>query len=234
VAVFDSRLGWHLSGTGFTERLAPEDLRAFMQVCPERRYDRGSYLFHAGDPATHLHVLARGQVKLVAPTPDGRERILAVCGPSDFCGEAFIEGEGVYRVDAVALTDAFTCPMSQEDYRRLALHAPGFVLTFTQILAGKLFGCRDQLTRVESPIRARVAELLLAQASRYGREDDDGWWRLDTELRHDDIAGMVPATRVSVTSAMANLRAAGVLEGTRGKYRLHLEGLAAAAEDLGA
>jgi CRP-like cAMP-binding protein len=44
----------------------------------------------------------------------------------------------------------------------------------------------------------------------------------------------VPATRVSVTSAMANLRAAGVLEGTRGKYRLHLEGLVAAAEEPGA
>lgn len=230
----DPRPGWHLSGTRFTERLAPADLRAFMQVCPERPVPRGGYLFHAGDPATHLHVLARGQVKLVAPTPDGRERILAVCGPSDFCGEAFIEGEGTYRVDAVALTDAATCPMSQEDYRRLALHAPGFVLTFTQILAGKLFGCRDQLARVESPIRARVAELLLEHARRFGHEEGDGWWQLDTELRHDDIAGMVPATRVSVTSAMANLRAAGVLEGTRGKYRLHLEGLVAAAEKPGA
>jgi hypothetical protein len=40
---------------------------------------------------------------------------------------------------------------------------------------------------------------------------------------------MVPATRVSVTSAIASLRSAGVLEGTRGRYRLHHAGLAEAA-----
>lgn len=223
---------WHVAGTGFTERVPEPDLRAFMQVCPERAYRRGEYVFHAGDAAVHLHVVARGQVKLVAPTPDGRERILAICGPGDFFGEAFLGvAEGAaYRVDAVALSDAATCPMSHDDYRRLALHAPGFVLAFTQILAGKLFGCRDQLARIEAPIRVRVAELLLEQARRFGRDAGDGWADVDTELRHDDLAGMVPATRVSVTTAIAGLRADGVLEGTRGRYRVHLDGMAAAAE----
>lgn len=228
----DLRPGWHVAGTGFTERVPPDDLRAFMQVCPERPYTRGDYVFHAGDPASHLHVVAQGRVKLVAPTADGRERILAVCGPGDFFGEAFVDGGDVYRVDAVALTDVATCPMSHEDYRRLSLHAPGFVLAFTLILAGKLFGCRDQLAHIEAPIRTRLATLLLDQARRYGRDDGGGWWALDTELRHDDLAGMVPATRVSVTSAIASLRADGVLEGTRGRYRLHLEGIEAVAEAL--
>lgn len=221
--------GWHVRGTHFRERVAAPDMRTFMAVCPERPYPRGATIFRAGDPATHLHVVASGQVKLVVPTPDGRERILAVCGPEDFFGEAFIDEADVHRVDAVALSDAATCPMNHEDYRRLSLHAPGFVLAFTRILAGNLFACRDQLARVEAPIRARVAELLLEHARRFGEDRGGGWWTLDTELRHDDLAGMVPATRVSVTSAMASLRSAGVLEGTRGRYRLHLEGLAQAA-----
>ena len=221
--------GWHVRGTHFKERVPAVDMRTFMTVCPERPFPRGATIFRAGDPATHLHVVASGQVKLVVPTPEGRERILAVCGPEDFFGEAFVDDGDVYRVDAVALTDAATCPMDHEDYRRLSLHAPGFVLAFTQILAGKLSACRDQLARVEAPIRARVAELLLTQAQRFGENHGGGWWALETELRHDDLAGMVPATRVSVTSAIASLRSAGVLEGTRGRYRLHLEGLAQAA-----
>jgi CRP/FNR family transcriptional regulator, cyclic AMP receptor protein len=225
----DRGRGWHVRGTHFRERVPAPDMRTFMTVCPERPYRRGATIFRAGDPATHLHVVATGQVKLVVPTPDGRERILAVCGPEDFFGEAFVDDGDVYRVDAVALTDAATCPMDHEDYRRLSLHAPGFVLAFTQILAGKLFACRDQLARVEAPIRARVAELLLEQARRFGEDRGGGWWTLDTELRHDDLAGMVPATRVSVTSAIASLRSAGMLEGTRGRYRLHLDGLAQAA-----
>jgi CRP/FNR family transcriptional regulator, cyclic AMP receptor protein len=225
----DAGRGWHVHGTRLKARVPAPDMRTFMAVCPERPYARGTTIFRAGDPATHLHVVATGQVKLVVPTPDGRERILAVCGPEDFFGEAFVDDADVYRVDAVALTDTATCPMNHEDYRRLSLHAPGFVLAFAQILAGKLFACRDQLARVEAPIRVRVAELLLEQARRFGEDRGGGWWALDTELRHDDLAGMVPATRVSVTSAIASLRSAGVLEGTRGRYRLHLDGLAQAA-----
>jgi len=229
----ESSNAWHVRGTHFRERVPATDMRTFMTVCPERPFPRGATIFRAGDPASHLHVIASGQVKLVVPTPDGRERILAVCGPDDFFGEAFIDDGDVYRVDAIALTAAATCPMNYDDYRRLSLHAPGFVLAFTQILAGKLFTCRDQLARVEAPIRSRVAELLLEQAQRFGSHQGDGWWHLETELRHDDIAGMVPATRVSVTSAIASLRGAGVLEGTRGRYRLHRDGLAEAAAGLG-
>ncbi len=220
---------WWLSDTRFRERVSAADLRTFMQVCPERPYPRGSTLFRAGDPATHLHVVAAGQAKLVVPTPDGRERILAVCGPEDVFGEAFVGDEDVYRVDAVALTDLITCPMDQEQYRRLALHAPGFVVAFTRILADKVFACHDQLGRIEAPIRSRVAAALLDHATRFGASDGDGWIALETVLRHDDLASIVSATRVSVTSAIASLRSTGVLEGTRGRYRLHPEGLADAA-----
>ncbi|MDF1522441.1 MAG: Crp/Fnr family transcriptional regulator [Trueperaceae bacterium] len=221
--------GWWLRDTGFSRRVSAADLRTFMQVCPERRYARGETLFHVGDPATHLHVVAKGQVKLVVPTLDGRERILAVVGPDDLFGEAFVGEDDVYRLDAVALTEVVTCPMDQEQYRRLALHAPGFVVAFTRILADKVFACRDQLARVEAPIRSRVAATLLEQATRYGEPADGGWLEWTTELRHEDLAAIVSATRVSVTSAVASLRQAGVLEGTRGRYRLHPEGLAAAA-----
>lgn len=224
--------GWWLKDTGFKRRVGDADLRTFMQVCPERVHPKGSTLFRAGDLATHLHVVARGQVKLVVPTAEGRERILAVVGPDDLFGEAFVGGEGdVYRLDAVALTDVVTCPMDQEQYRRLALHAPGFVLAFTRILADKVFACRDQLARIEAPIRGRVAAELLAQGARYGTDAGQGWVDLATELRHEDLAAMVSATRVSVTSAFASLRQAGVLQGTRGRYRLHLAGLADAADD---
>jgi CRP-like cAMP-binding protein len=87
-------------------------------------------------------------------------------------------------------------------------------------------------TTTQAPVRARVAELLLEQTQRFGVPQEAGWCALDTELRHDDFAAMVPATRVSVTAAIASLRAAGFLVGTRGHYRLHLDGLAQVAIGL--
>jgi CRP/FNR family transcriptional regulator, cyclic AMP receptor protein len=222
---------WFIRDTGFSRRISPEDRAVFMRVCPERRYPKGSAVFRTGDPATHLHVVAAGQVKLTALTPSGNERILAVCGPDDFIGEAFLREAEHYRSDAVALTDAVTCPMSRAQFMQLGLRAPTFIVGFTEILAGNLLHCREQLSTAYDPIKLRVVKVLLEQTRRFGRASGpDGWHQLDTALKHEEIAAMTSATRVSVTMAMSELRAEGLLEGSRGRYRLFVPALAALLE----
>ena len=214
---------WYIKDTAFSQRVSEEDMAVFMQVCPQKGYKRGDRIFLAGDPATDLHVLAQGQVKLVTPTPSGSERILAILGPNDFFGEAFLSESANYRVDAIGLTDAITCPVSREQFTQMALKAPSFVLTFAEILASHLFDCREQLSSSYAPVRDRVAKTLLEQAGRFGQPDGDGWVRLSTQLKHEELASMITATRVSVSMAIAELRDEGLLEGTRGEYRLHAE-----------
>lgn len=221
---------WFVPDSGLTERLAENDKMVFMRVCPERPYPPGTAIFREGDPAEHLHVVARGRIKLVRYTPDGRERILAIVGPDDLIGEAFLREDARYRADAIAMADAVTCPMSRGHFQQLSLQAPTFTLAFAEILAQNLFRCRDQLSGGYAPIKIRVAQTLLEQARRFGKPDDGDpdWLELDTELRHEEIASMVGATRVSVSTSVAELRRDGLLEGTRGRYRLHapaLEGL---------
>lgn len=217
---------WYLQETKFSERIDSQDMAVFMRVCPEHRYAQGDAIFHDGDRASHLHVVVHGQVKLSVPTARGQERILAILGPDDFLGEAFVHPAELYRGDAVALTDVVTCPMSRAQFLQMALHAPDFVVSFTGILAAGLFQCRDQLSRSFDPVLVRVAKVLFEQAERFGApEPEPGWWRLDTMLRHEEIAAMVSATRVATTMAMTELRQQGLLKGTRGSYRLKLEQL---------
>lgn len=216
---------WFIKDTAFTSRISEEDMAVFMKVCPDKRYQRGEVIFHVGDAATDLHVIAQGQVKLVTPTVSGSERILAILGTNDFFGEAFLAEHEAYRVDAIALTDVITCPISHQQFKHMALTAPGFVLTFTEILASHLFSCRDQLSLSYAPVKARVIKVLLDQAERFGQPENDAWVKLSTELKHEEIASMVTATRVSVSMAIAELRDEGMLEGTRGEYRLHTESL---------
>ena len=216
---------WFVRNTEFSARVDPRDHETFMRVCPERRYGRGETIFRTGDPATDLHVIAEGQVKLVAPAPGGHERILAVCGPDDFVGEAFLREAQRYRADAVALTSAVTCPMNREQFLELALRAPTFTLSFAEILAGHLFGCREQLAYASDPVKGRLTRALLEQAERFGRPSAGGWCELATELRHDELASLINATRVSVSTAFAELRTYGFVEGSQGRYRIHVPGL---------
>ncbi len=70
-----------------------------------------------------------------------------------------------------------------------------------------------------------MVKTLLEQAQRFGEPQGGGWVQLHTELRHDEIAAIVSATRVSVTTAFMELRGEGVLEGSRGNYRLNVSAL---------
>lgn len=221
---------WYVKNTAFMQRVSEEDMTVFQSVCPDKLYRKGDLVFHAGDSATDLHVIARGQIKLVTPTASGSERILAICGPNDFIGEAFLSEDAHYRVDAVALTDVTTCPVSRQQFMQMSLQAPTFVLTFAEILAGHLFHCREQLSNSYAPVKVRVIKTLLEQAERFGEEAGDGWVRLSTELKHEELASMITATRVSVSMAIAELRDEGLLEGTRGEYRLNTEALSQQAE----
>ena len=221
---------WFVKNTDFAGRVSEEDMAVFRRVCPDRRYPKGSAVFHAGDPATDLHVIVQGQIKLVTPTPSGSERILAVCGPSDFIGEAFLEEASRYRVDAVALTQVITCPVSRGQFVRMATQAPTFALTFAEILAGHLFHCREQLSTSYAPVKVRLIKALLELSRRFGQAGDDGWVSLQTELKHEELASMITATRVSVSMAVAELRDEGLLEGTRGSYKLNAPALQEMAE----
>lgn len=218
---------WFVRDTEFSERVDLRDRQMFMRVCPEKRFKRGETIFRVGDPATSLHVIAEGQVKLVTAAPRGLERIVAICGPDDFIGEAFLQEAQVYRVDAVALTPAVTCPMNRDQFLELALHAPTFALSFAEILASHLFSCREQLSSAYDPIKQRLVRVLFEQSERFGRPQGEGWCELHTELRHDELVSMISATRVSVSSAFAELRTQGFVEGSRGSYRVHLPSLQA-------
>ncbi|MDQ3460462.1 MAG: Crp/Fnr family transcriptional regulator [Deinococcota bacterium] len=222
---------WFIRDTDFTRVVSEEDRATFMRVCPDRRYQKGDTIFRMGDPATDMHVIAEGQVKLVSPTASGQERILAICGPFNFIGEAFLLEESHYRVDAVALTDVTTCPMSREQFLQLSVTAPTFALSFAEILASHLFHCRQQLSDGYDPIKFRVVKVLIEQAHRFGEQvGDTDWCELRTELKHEEIASIISGTRVAVTMAFSELREEGLVEGSRGSYRLYMPGLVALAE----
>jgi len=216
---------WFAKGTSFKEVMAGEALAAFMRVCPERPFERGEYLFHQGEPATSLHVIASGTVKLVVPTASGHERVIAVVGPEDMIGEAFVLDEPVYRVDAIAMTPVQSCPMNRAQFMQIVLRAPDFPLRFSTILATSLIRCREALAHTLDPVKVRIAKVLLDQARRFGRARDGSVVELETPLRHDEIASLASATRVSASLAIAELRDLGLLAGTRGRYRVDTAGL---------
>ncbi len=74
-----------------------------LDVAVHRRLDRGQFLFHEGESAEGLFLLADGCLKLVRFTPQGREMLLHLVRPGQTFAEAALFGPGTYPASAVAV-----------------------------------------------------------------------------------------------------------------------------------
>ena len=66
--------------------LTGEPLAALTRTLRTRRFRRGEVIFHEGDPGDALFIVASGAVKVVVPSEDGEEAILATLRRGDFLG----------------------------------------------------------------------------------------------------------------------------------------------------
>src|SRR5437879_12107344 len=65
------------------DRASAEDLASLLKESRWRKYPADSYLFREGDPADHLLIVARGEVKISRATESGSDVVFAVLGPGD-------------------------------------------------------------------------------------------------------------------------------------------------------
>lgn len=78
------------------------------------RAHRSEILFHRGDPARGMHIIAYGQVKLSFTSPRGDEKVLEILGPGDSFGEAVMFTDRAHLVSAQTLSDALLIFIAKE------------------------------------------------------------------------------------------------------------------------
>src|SRR4051794_29546292 len=74
---------------------------------------RGRVIFNEGEPGDSLYIVVNGKIKLSRRSPDGRENVLAVMGPSDQFGELSVFDPGPRTATATAVTDVKLARMQQ-------------------------------------------------------------------------------------------------------------------------
>jgi CRP-like cAMP-binding protein len=70
-----------LASIEFFDNLSFRELDEIAATATHRDYDKDTYLFHQGDPATRFCVVVAGEVKLTQLTVDGQQIILRYKSP---------------------------------------------------------------------------------------------------------------------------------------------------------
>ena len=169
-----------------------------------RRFRRAETIFHQGDPGDALHLVSSGAVKIVLPSLDGEEAIIATLRSGDFFGELAVLDGAPRSATAVAVEPTETWTLPRELF--LALLDRDKALR-ESLLAGIARELRRITGHVEELHFLDLAGRLASHLARLAREADPGARevRLDWPYTQSDLAAMIGGTRQSVNKLLAEL-----------------------------
>lgn len=224
---------WAVTDTEWMKTVSDPEMQRLGQICPPRQYIRGDRVYRRGDSAGSLYILLEGHVKLAQPSWLGNDRVMTVCGPDDFFGENFLTGATTCLADAVCMSErTVVCPVSREQFLEVATQLPNVALTFAMVLARRNADLEERLHVMTQPVQVRLARVMAELAVRLGEETSEGVYHLRLDLKHDEIASMANASRVSATQAISAWRTQELVTGTRGDYHVNVRGLEALIDQV--
>ena len=198
----------------FTD-ISKEELLKISANFVERGFSPAQAIYREGSPAERLFVLADGKIKLLKFSANNREVLLSILKPGDFFGNfTYISGDA-YQESAIALTQACTLSISNQDFRTIMDRSPVLAIRSMQIMAARLNASTQKVLQLGSmSVEQRLAFTLLDLDAKLGLERA-GQRVIDVPLTQEELAGMTATTPESVSRWMSQMRKLGVIRSGR-------------------
>jgi CRP/FNR family transcriptional regulator, cyclic AMP receptor protein len=186
----------------------PEQLRALSGIIMRRSVTRGMALMREGDVADCLYVVMSGRVKVMMGEADGKETILSILGPGDFCGEMGLIDDNPRSASVIAIEACELLALTRQAFRKCLVENAGLAMAVMRVLVRRL---READRKIGSlamlDVYGRVARLLLDMS-----DIVDGKRVVTRRLTKQDIAKMIGASREMVHKVMKDLQTSGYIE----------------------
>lgn len=175
-------------------------------------FPRGHRVFNEGDLGDTLYIITSGRAKIGCTSPDGRESLLTLMGPSDMFGELAIFDPGPRTSSVTALTALHAVMMDRDALRFWIAERPEIAEQLLRVLARRLRRTNDALSDlIFTDVPGRVAKQLLDLARRFGVQQE-GSLRVDHGLTQEEIAQLAGSSRETINKALADFVQRGWIE----------------------
>jgi CRP/FNR family transcriptional regulator len=195
-------------------------LRSVAQEIIARRYHAGEIIFLEGDSGRGLHLMVEGVCKVYHLSTEGREHILHLLTPGEFCNEVSAVDGGPNPANLAALEDSLVWVITKEAMDHLRQQYPELNDVIINNLAQH---CRHLVKRIYTVSFLSVTGRLAAFLLREGHEDsilDRHHWT------QDEIAAHLGTVREMVVRSFRELEQAGFIAFDRHQIKiLDKEGL---------
>ncbi|MGB6163844.1 MAG: Crp/Fnr family transcriptional regulator [Pseudonocardiaceae bacterium] len=211
-----------LAMAGIFQGVDPSAAQALRASLEQVNFPRAHVIFAEGEPGDRLYIILSGKVKIGRRSPDGRENLLAVFGPSDMFGELSIFDPGPRTSTVTTVTEVSAVSMDRAALREWITKRPEIAEQLLRVIARRLRRTNNMLADlIFTDVPGRVAKALLQLAHDFGTQEA-GMLRVTHDLTQEEIAQLVGASRETVNKALADFAHRGWLR-LEGKSVLILE-----------
>src|SRR5438128_319404 len=185
---------WQLFGD-----LPSEEIRRVLATARRRTSGRGEVVFHEGDPADSLHLIAKGRFAVRVTTPLGETATLAIRGPGEAFGELALVSDAPRSATVAALESAETHSLYRREFDELRREHPYVNRMLVAVLAASVRRM-DELIVEAFYVGAekRVLRRLRDLATVYG----NGSSTITVPLTQEDLAGLAGTSRATVNRVL--------------------------------
>jgi CRP/FNR family transcriptional regulator, cyclic AMP receptor protein len=191
------------------------DVQRLLSIARRRTFRRGEVVFHMGDPADTLHLIASGRFAVRVQTALADVAILTVLGPGQLFGElALLEPDAHRSATVEALEPGETRSVHRPDFEELRRRHPQVSDVLIAILAGQVQRLSRQLLEaLYMPADSRVLRRVSELAELYGPGDGE----VTIPLRQEDLAGLAGTSRATVNRVLREEEGRGTVRLGRGR-----------------
>ena len=189
-----------------------EMLRSLANRMRRRKFRRNEVIFHQGDPGDSLHIVASGAVKILLPSAEGEEAIIATLRPGDFFGELALLDGSTRSATATALEASETLTLPRPVLMELTGTVPGLGDALLVGLSRELRRLTSQVEELHFLDLAGRLAMRLTRLAQEAQPDASGKISLEWPYTQSDLAAMIGGTRQSVNRLLAELVDEGLIE----------------------
>ena len=192
----------YLLATELFRDLTPEELSRFHDSIHMRTCLAGHVFYRPGETGEVMFIMKRGSARLYRMAPDGRKFVFGHVPPLSIFGEMAWIGQGMYECYAEASEDSLICTLSRSDVTRLLTEHPACAIRLLEILGRRAAQAERQLEDLAfKGLIPRLADFLLREVVN----------DVVSGFTHQDIGERLGVYRETITYALSELKAAGII-----------------------
>lgn len=212
---------WYLRHHKLFSTLSNTQIDDLCIITRHKQAKKGETIYFGDDLQQRVFFLKKGIIKIVEYNEKGDEVIKDIIQKGDIFGSVSFEDEENKESAVTISPEAVVCSFRITDFENVLSKNPDIALKYFKFIGLKLRKIENKYTNlffkdVKSRLIKFINDWALADGRKVGFD-----WVMDNYLTHQDIAGLICASRQTVTQLLRDLETEGHIRYDRKEILVH-------------